>query len=778
MKTLKNANAYEHQKYKVPRSVQKLVPMDVLFSDGMMQRADQRRFLNHSFTWRFSDLNFTVASDDIRSNIIEQYMQFLNTLEDGNTATTKITIHNHRVDKLRFEDDVLIATRQDSLDPYRQELNSLFLDKLSQTGSIAQDKYITITTPRREPEEARTFFHRIENEIGRQFDRMGSSISPVDAHERLRILHDFFRPGEELFFNFDLQTSAKRGHDWKDYICPDGMEIKPDYIKMGDKYVRTLFLQEYATTLREDLIADLSSFNRDMVLSIDLVPVLREEAVQAGQRILLGQTTNAAKYNKRQVSNNTYMDIPFELQQQINETKDLLEYLTQRDQRIFFVLVTLAHIADSKEELDADTETLMAITRSKSCRFGKPYFRQVDALNTVLPYGARRITGERTMTTESAGAFIPFYMQAMADPSGIYYGQNAMSKQLLICNRKLLQNGNGFITGVSGSGKSFIAKEEMVQVILGTDDDVIVIDPDREYHALFKALGGEVIRISPGSSNHINAMDFDAGYGEESSILEKTDFVVTLCEKMAKGYRPKEAPIIDRCTRHLYEDYEERKYTGDAPTLRDLMALLRKQPEKEAKDIAVELERYTEGSLNTFAYQTNVNLNNRILCFDTKDLGDNLKTVGLLTVLDAVINRMSRNQKLKKNTWLYIDEIYLLFESEYSLKFLKWLWKRVRKLGGLCTGITQNVTELLEISEACKMLGNSEFLIMMNQAAGDRDALEAMFSLSDLQKERITDAGIGRGLIRCGKAFIPFENEFPKNTELYKLMTSKMEERL
>lgn len=778
MKTLQSADAYEYQTYKIPHTVQQVIPMDVLYSDGMMQRAGQRREHTYSKSWRFQDINFAVATDDIREGIINRFTDFLRTLEDGRTATTKITIHNHRVDKLRFEDDALISMRNDNLDIYREEFNGVLLNKQSHTGNIAQDKYITVTTPRREPEEARTFFRRIENEIKRQFQRMESEVTEIAAHERLRIFHDFFRPGEELYFNFDLQASARRGHDWKDYICPDGMENKSDHILMGNKYVRTLCLHEYGSSINEELISDLTRLNRDMVLSIDFIPVQQEEARQTVQNTLLGQTTNAARFNKKQVDSNTFMNIPFETQQQIRQSEIMLEDLTERGQRLFYVLITIAHIADSKEELDSDTESLLAIGRIHECRFGVPYFNQIDVLRTALPFGARLIKGERSMTTEPAAALIPFYMRTLNDANGLYYGENAKSKQLLLLNRKRLANGNGFIIGYSGSGKSFIAKEEMVQAILSTNDDVIVIDPDREYQQLIKALGGEVIRISPGSNNHINAMDLDAGYGEESSILEKTDFVVTLCEKMAKGYRPKEEPIIDRCAKLLYEDYEERKYTGDAPTLRDLLAVLRKQPEKEAKDIALKLERYTEGSLNTFAYQTNVDLNNRILCFDTKDLGDGFKTVGMLVVLDAVVNRMSRNQAQKKNTWLYIDEIYLLFKTEFSITFLEWLWRRVRKLGGLCTGITQNVSELLEVSAACNMLSNSEFLIMMNQSPNDRDALISMFYLSTQQEEHITNSIIGSGLIKCGKSFIPMENKFVEQTQLYKLMTTKLDERL
>ena len=776
---MQSANAYEYQTYKIPRTVQQVIPMDVLYSDGMMQRAGQKREHTYSKSWRVQDINFAVATDDIREDIIHKFTDFLRTLEDGRTATTKITIHNHRIDKLRFEDDALISMQQDNLDTYRKEFNGVLINKQSQTGNIVQDKYITVTSPHRDPDGARTFFRRIENEIKRQFQKMESAVTEIVAHERLRIFHDFFRPGEELFFNFDLEASARRGHDWKDYICPDGLENKNDHIIMGNKYVRTLFLHEYGSSINEDLVKELTELNRDLVLSIDFLPVQQDEARQMVQNTLLGQTTNAARFNKKQVDSNTFMNIPFETQQQIQQSEILLEDLTERGQRLFYVLITIAHIADSKEELDSDTESLISIGRRHECRFGVPYFNQIDTLKTVLPFGTRLIKGDRSMTTETAAGLIPFHMATLNDANGFYYGENAISKHLLLLNRKRLANGNGFIIGYSGSGKSFMAKEEMVQAILNTNDDVIVIDPDREYQHLIKALGGEVIRLSPGSNNHINAMDLNAGYGEESSILEKTDFVVTLCEKMAKGYRPKEEPIVDRCAMLLYEDYEARNYAGDAPTLRDLSALLHKQPEKEAKDIAVKLERYIEGSLNIFAYQTNVDLNNRVLCFDTKALGDGgLKTVAMLVVLDAVVNRMSRNQEQKKNTWLYIDEIYLLFKTEFSITFLEWLWRRVRKLGGLCTGITQNVSELLEVSAACNMLSNSEFLIMMNQSPNDRDALISMFYLSTQQSEYITNSVIGSGLIKCGKSFIPMENKFDEQTQLYKLMTTKLDERL
>ena len=445
---------------------------------------------------------------------------------------------------------------------------------------------------------------------------------------------------------------------------------------------------------------------------------------------------------------------------------------------MMFAVVTLVHLADSKEELDSDTDALQSAARKHLCQLSTLNWQQADGLVTALPLGLRRIDALRTLTTEALAVLMPFKAQEVWDQGGVYYGQNVICKNLIIANRKELLNGNGFVLGVSGSGKSFTAKREMVNLALSTDDDIIVIDPESEYRPLVEGLGGEVISISATSPNHINAMDMEQGYGDgENPVVLKSEFLLSLCEQLMgdRLLSAKEKSIIDRCTANVYRDYIREGYRGSVPSLQDFYAELLRQSEPEARDVALAIELFTEGSLNTFAKPTNVDTDARILCYDIRDLGKQLLPVGMLVVLDSVFNRVIRNRALGRNTWVYIDEIYILFQHEYSANFLFTLWKRVRKYGALCTGATQNVEDLLQSHTARTMLANSEFLVMLNQAATDRAELARLLNISDNQLSYITNVDFGRGLIKCGSAIVPFMDNFPKN-RLYRLMTTKLSE--
>ena len=421
------------------------------------------------------------------------------------------------------------------------------------------------------------------------------------------------------------------------------------------------------------------------------------------------------------------------------------------------------------------TETLQSIARKHLCQLTTLNWQQADGLVTALPLGLRRIDALRTLTTEALAVLMPFKAQEIWDRGGVYYGQNAISKNLIVADRRQLLNGNAFILGVSGSGKSFSAKKEMVSLALSTQDDIIVIDPESEYRPLIEGLGGQVINISAASPNHINAMDMEQGYGDgENPVVLKSEFLLSLCEQLigAGKLSAKEKSVIDRCTAQVYRDYIRGGYQGQAPTLQDFHAELLRQPEKEAQDVALAIELFTDGSLNTFAKPTNVDTNARILCYDIRDLGKQLLPVGMLVVLDSIFNRIIRNRGLKRNTWIYIDEIYLLFQHEYSANFLFTLWKRMRKYQACGTGISQNIEDLLQSHTARTMLANSEFLIMLNQAATDREELARLLNISDNQLSYITNVDSGRGLIKCGSAIVPFVDHFPKN-KLYRLMTTK-----
>ena len=548
----------------------------------------------------------------------------------------------------------------------------------------------------------------------------GSTTKITINNRRLNRL-DFIRAGEETSYYFDLLDHMKKGHDFRDYICPDSYENHSDYFKIGSRFGRFLLLRDYASYIRDDMVAELTDISRNLMLSIDIVPIPTDEAVREVEQRLLGVETNVTNWQRRQNMNNNFSAvIPYDMEQQRKETREFLEDLTTRDQRMMFAVLTLVHTADTKEQLDSDTEEILTIVRKKLC-------------------------------------------------------QNVISKNMMIADRRRLLNGNSFILGVSGSGKSFTAKNEITNLILSTDADIIVVDPEREYAPLIKALGGSVIEISATSPNHINTMHMSRDYGETDAIIEKSQFLQSLCEQIIAGHKfaKGQQSIIDRCTESVYRFYQQGNYMGTPPTLQDFREELLKQPEPEAHSLTLELELFTRGSLNTFAKQTNVDTSNRLICYDILDLGEQLRAIGMLVILDSILNRITRNRQQGKQTFVFINEIYLLFIHEYSAQFLFKLWKRVRKYGAYCTGITQNVLDLLQSHTARTMLSNSEFIVMLNQAATDRIELAKLLNISNEQLSYITNVDAGHGLIKVGSNLVPFENDFPKDTKLYRLMTTK-----
>ena len=646
------------------------------------------------------------------------------------------------------------------------------------TNNITQEKFITVSLNKKNIEEARTHFSRITTDLINHFSQLGSKCVEIETLDRLKLYHDFYRDGEENYFNFDLKDNMKKGHSFKDNICPDNFEIEKDYFKVGKRFGRVLFLKDYANYIKDDMVSELTELNRNLILSIDVIPIPMDEAVKEVENRRLGVETNITNWQRRQNKNNNFSAvIPYDLEQQRKESKEFLDDLTTRDQRMFVSVLTLVHMADTKEILDSDTESLLTIARKNLCQLSILKYQQLDGLNTAIPFGVRKIDVLRTLTTESLAVFMPFKVQEINHENGIYYGQNVISKNMIIADRRQLLNGNSFILGVSGSGKSFAAKNEIVSIMLRNPNaDIIIIDPEREYKELIKALGGEVIRISATSANHINAMDMNSEYGDGANpIILKSEFILSLCEQLIgnKNLGPKQKSIIDRCTASVYRNYQQENYKGKPPTLQDFREELLKQPEAEATEIALAIELYANGSLDTFAKETNVDTNNRLICYDILDLGKQLLPFGMLVILDSILNRITSNRAKGKNTFIFIDEIYLLFQYEYSANFLFTLWKRVRKYGAFCTGITQNVDDLLQSHTARTMLSNSEFIIMLKQASTDRIELANLLSISDLQMSYISNSIAGEGLLKIGSSLIPFANKFDKTTKLYKLMTTK-----
>ena len=772
IKTLNQILKSEKEPFKVPSSVQDTIPIKKIWKDGTFQVGNK-----FSRTFRFTDVNYSVAARDDQLAMFLAYCELLNALEIG--ATTKITINNRRMTKSSFARN-LIPHVDDGLDEYRDEYNSMIMDAAIRGNGILQEKYITVSVIKKSYEEAKTFFSRVYTELASRFAGLCSKLYEIDIADRMRVFHDFFRIGREESYHFDLKDLMKRGHSFTDAICPDSMAVKSDHIKIGKKYARVLYLQEFPSFLKDSMVSELCDINRNLMLSIDIIPIPTDEAVKEVERKLLGTETEITNWQRKQNKNNNFSAVvPYDLEQQRKESKEFLDDLTSRDQRMMFVTVTLVHVADSKKQLDTDTEALLSVARKHICQFQTLKYQQLDGLNTTLPYGLRKINALRTLTTESAAVFMPFQAQEINHPEGIYCGQNAISKNLLFVNRSSLLNGNGFVLGVSGSGKSFFAKDEIIQLVLRNQGDVIIIDPEREYDRLVHALGGEVINIAADSKNHINAMDMESEYADsENPVLLKSEFILSLCEQLVGSGKlsAKEKSLIDRCTQIVYRPFIKRGCTGKVPTLKDFHKELLKQPEPEAKDVALAIELFTDGSLDTFAKPTNVNTESSLICYDIRDLGKALKTVGMLVVLDSIYNRIVRNKKKGRPTYVFIDEIYLLFANEYSSNFLFEQWKRARKHNACYTGISQNIEDLLQSHTARTMLANSEFITLLNQAATDRIELAKLLGISETQLSYVTNADAGKGLLKCAGNIVPFENHFPKDTKLYKVMTTKPKE--
>lgn len=697
IKSIKTILSQDKEKFVVPKKVQDLIPIKCIWPDGIFKVGNK-----FSKTYRFSDINYMVASREDKESMFLTYSELLNSLDSG--ATTKITINNHRLNKADFEDSILMPMKRDGLDGYRMEYNNMLLDKATGANGITQEKYVTISVSKKDIEEARAYFARVGADLTTHFTGLGSKCVALNAVQRLRILHDFYRPGDETAFEMNINKKARMGHDFRDYICPDSVERSADHIKLGEKFARVLFLKDYASYIKDSMLSELTELNRNLMLSIDVIPIPTDEAVREVENRLLGVETNITNWQRKQNQNNNFSAVvPYDMELQRKESKEFLDDLTTRDQRMMFAVVTMVITADTKEQLDLDTETILSTARKHMCQMATLKFQQTDGLNTVLPIGVRKINTFRTLTTESLAVLMPFKVQEIMDQGGIYLGS--------------------------------------------------------------------VIRVSAGGRDRLNAMYMVDGYGENNPIVVKSEFIMSLIEQIdKKGVGPQHKSIIDRCITNVYRNAAE---DGTVPTLCTLRDMLLEQPEPEAKQIALSLELYTTGSLDIFGKQSNVDLDKRIVVFDIHGLGSQLKPTGLLVITDTMLNRVTLNWKKGKRTHVFIDEFHVVFENEFSAQFFNSAWRQFRKRNAYPTAITQNVEYLLDSVQASTMLSNSEFVIMLNQAASDREKLARLLNISNEQMSYITNADAGCGLIKYGSALVPFINQFPHDTKLYQLMTTR-----
>ena len=765
MKAIKQVMKKDQEPYRVPKRVQDVIPIKCMWRDGIFLVGTR-----YSKTYKFTDINYMVASQEAQKKLFLAYAALINSLDCG--ATTKITLNNRHLNRKNFADTVLMKLKNDYLDYYRMEYNDVIMSKATGGNGIIQEKYVTVSVCKKNIEDARAYFARVGAELTARFAALGAKVTEMDATEKLRVLHDFYRSGEEVYFRFDAQDMMRKGHDFRDYICPDSVEKHSDYLMLGGKYARVIYLKDYASFISDQLVTKLTDQSRSMMLSIDIIPVATDEAVREVERKMLGVETNITNWQRRQNANNNFSAIvPYDMEQQRRETKEYMTDLTSRDQRMMLSVLTIVHLADTKVELDADTDALLKVAADHMCQMAVLRYQQLDGLNTALPIGTRKIDTFRTLTTESLAVFMPFKVQEIQEPGGIYFGENAISHNLILCNMKNLLNQSMMLLGIPGSGKSFFAKLLIVAIALSTKDDIIILDPEGEYTPLVKALGGAVMCFAVGGSDWLNAMAMEEGYGEGSPVAFKSQFIMSLLKQIdPDGIRAHHKSIIDRCVALVLQD---QKKTGKVPTLCTLREKLLEQPEQEARDLALTMELYTSGSLNIFAHETNVDTRNRIQSYDIHDLGEELKQPGFVTITDAMINRVNYNWAHGKKTHIFVDEFHIAYENEYSGNFFTSAWRQFRKRNAAPCAITQNVEYMLDSVQASTMVSNSEFVVMLNQAESDQERLSKLLNISPEQMSYVNGSEAGCGLMRYGSALVPFVNRFPANTELYKLITTK-----
>ena len=758
--------------YKTPKSIQETIEIMSVAENGIFEVSK-----NHfSKCYRFSDINYTTTSEEEQIDIFERYCKFLNSLD----CNFKITINNKNKDMQDLREVILLQYQYDEFDRFRKIYNDIIEEKIREgRQGIEQERYLTLTIERKNFEEAKAQFATLEATIHKAFNELGTEIVPLRGNERMKVLHDFYHLGKEDDFTFDMKHAKKVGADFRNDLCNGMLKYYPDRFEDEGKYCRALFIKKYPSSLSDRFLNELTSLPIHSITSIDVVPVPKELTTKTLQKKYLGIENDIIKQQRVRNRNNDFSsEISYAKRTEKKEIEEIMDDVRENDQCLFYTAVTMVIVAESMEELESVTETIETIGKRNSVTIDIHYLKQREALNTALPIGVRQVETMRTMLTQSVAVLMPFNVQELNDKGGNYYGINQISKNVNVGNRKLLVNGNGFIFGVPGSGKSFSAKQEMGNVLLNTKDDVIVIDPMHEYFGLAKTFRGAVVNLSSYTNNYLNPLSADLSNINEKGIrdviADKSEFMLSLCDQLlGSALNKKHHSIIDRCVRDLYMRAWKEQFV---PIMTDFYNILKKQHESEAAELALCLELFVEGSLNIFNHPTNVDVDNRFTVYGIQDLGSQLAPVAMLVMMEAIQQRITNNAKKGRATWLYIDECHVLLNSEYSAIYLQQLWKKVRKQGGLCTGITQNVVDLLQNYVAMTLLANSEFVVLLKQSNLDSEKLAEVIGVSEAQLRFVHNAPSGTGLLKCGNVVIPFDNQIGKDSELYKLYNTNLHE--
>jgi len=750
-----------------------------MFPDGICRVTDHY----YTKTIQYQDINYQLAQEEDKKAIFEEWCSFLNFFDSS--IHFELSFVNMATDAESFEKSIRIPRRRDGFNPVRNEYSQMLKTQLAQgNNGLTKTKYLTFGIEADSMRQAKPRLQHVQNDILNNFRRLGVRAKAMNGKERLRLMHDMFHLNDPDRFYFDWNWLPESGLSVKDFIAPTGFAFPGSRtFQMGGTYGAMSYLQITASDLSDELLKDFLEMDSTQIVTIHIQSVDQTEAIKAIKHTITELDRSKIEEQKKAVRSGYDMDIiPSDLATYGKDAKALLQELQSQNERMFMVTVLVMNTGRTQQELETNYFQASSIAQKHNCNLRRLDFQQENALMSCLPLANNLITIERRLTTSSTAIFVPFTTQELFQngKEALYYGLNALSNNLIMVDRKLLKNPNGLILGTPGSGKSFSAKREITNAFLVTDDDIIVCDPEAEYTALVQRFEGQVIKISPSSTQYINPMDINSNYSEEDNpIALKADFILSLCELIVggkEGLQPVEKTVIDRCVHQIYQEYFKDPRPEKMPLLEDLYEALLEQEEKEAHHVATALEIYVKGSLNLFNHRTNVNINNRLVCYDIKELGKQLKKIGMLIVQDAVWGRVTANRNAGKTTRYYMDEFHLLLKEEQTAAYSVEIWKRFRKWGGIPTGITQNVKDLLSSHEVENIFENSDFVYMLNQAAGDRAILAKQLNISTHQLSYVTHSGEGEGLLFYGNVILPFVDHFPTDLELYRIMTTKLSE--